>query len=133
MLCMMQPAAARPRPPPPVPACSLLAPGWPTRDSLRQAARAPCRRAACMACACAAATSMAAVPALLEVEPLRMAEGAVAGAPPAPGVYAVYDAAGTLQYVGLSRKVRHCGGRQRSSPFDSAQTGEGDALPLPQC
>ena len=46
-----------------------------------------------------------------------MAEGAVAGAPPAPGVYAVYDAAGTLQYVGLSRKVQHCRGRQRFRLF----------------
>ena len=29
----------------------------------------------------------------------------MAGAPAAPGVYAVYDSAGVLQYIGLSRKV----------------------------
>ncbi|KAK9820835.1 hypothetical protein WJX81_001306 [Elliptochloris bilobata] len=33
------------------------------------------------------------------------AQGAVAGAPAAAGVYAVYDSAGVLQYVGLSRKI----------------------------
>ena len=54
---------------------------------------------------CAASTDTV-LPALPEVEPLRVAEGAVAGAPAAPGVYAVYDSAGALQYIGLSRKVR---------------------------
>ena len=53
---------------------------------------------------CAASTDTV-LPALPEVEPLRVAEGAVAGAPAAPGVYAIYDSAGVLQYIGLSRKV----------------------------
>lgn len=84
--------------------CSLPAPGWPTRDSLRPAQRAACSRARCAPCVCAASTNTV-LPALPEVEPLRVAEGAVAGAPAAPGVYAVYDSAGVLQYIGLSRKV----------------------------
>ena len=84
--------------------CSLPAPSWPTRDNLRPAQHAACSRARRAPCVCAASTDTA-LPALPEVEPLRVAEGAVAGAPAAPGVYAVYDSAGVLQYIGLSRKV----------------------------
>lgn len=86
--------------------CSLHAPSWATRDSPRPAQRATCSRARHAPCVCAASTDVA-LPALPEVEPLRVAEGAVAGAPAAPGVYAVYDSAGVLQYIGLSRKVTH--------------------------
>jgi hypothetical protein len=38
-----------------------------------------------------------------------MAKGEMSAFPSAPGVYAVYDAAGELQYVGLSRKARALG------------------------
>ena len=37
-----------------------------------------------------------------------MDKGEMTQYPEAPGVYAVYNAAGELQYVGLSRKVRLC-------------------------
>ena len=84
--------------------CSSPASSWFTKDTVQRARRSPCSRAGPALCVCAASTSTA-VATLPEVESLRLAEGAVAGAPAAAGVYAVYDSAGVLQYIGLSRKV----------------------------
>ena len=43
-----------------------------------------------------------------ELQPLKGADGERAQFPAVPGVYAVYDAEGRLQYIGLSRKVCTC-------------------------
>lgn len=50
---------------------------------------------------CAAATALADAPAT----PVTGADGQLAQLPSTPGVYAVLDAAGTVQYVGVSRRV----------------------------
>lgn len=42
---------------------------------------------------------------LPDPQPVRKAEGGLASFPQSPGVYTVYDKGGTLQYVGMSRKV----------------------------
>lgn len=84
--------------------CSSPASSWFTKDTVQRARRRPYSRAGPALCVCAASTSTA-VTTLPEVESLRIAEGAVAGAPAVAGVYAVYDSAGVLQYIGLSRKV----------------------------
>lgn len=42
---------------------------------------------------------------LAEVEPVELTDDASTSFPAAPGIYAVYDKAGDLQYVGLSRRV----------------------------
>lgn len=68
------------------------------------ARRAPAPAAAARlapVCAAAASTSYADA----EAVPVVGADGAPARLPATPGVYAVSDAAGALQYVGVSRKV----------------------------
>jgi Grx4 family monothiol glutaredoxin len=42
---------------------------------------------------------------LAEVEPVELTDAASGSFPAAPGIYAVYDKTGALQYVGLSRRV----------------------------
>jgi hypothetical protein len=42
---------------------------------------------------------------LPDPQPVTGSDGQPAQLPNAPGIYAVYDAEGTLQYVGMSRKV----------------------------
>lgn len=45
---------------------------------------------------------------LPEPQPVDGADGQPAAFPNAPGIYGVYDTEGSLQYVGMSRKVREC-------------------------
>ena len=80
----------------------------------RAACAAPALRAPRFAAAAAAAAAVrrprgrvAAAAALAEAPLVPvMAKGELSQYPDAPGVYAVYDGAGQLQYIGLSRKVR---------------------------
>jgi glutaredoxin-related protein len=89
-----RPASPRPLATPPAPRRA------PARAAPARAAPPPRRRPAAAAAAAAAAApdtpSYAAAPALPAASP---------EIPASPGVYAVLDAAGTLQYVGLSRKI----------------------------
>ena len=49
-------------------------------------------------------------------------DGQPASLPNAPGIYAIYDAEGALQYVGMSRKVLHFNARTKCS-MPSAHPG----------
>lgn len=56
---------------------------------------------------CNAASSASSVPefANTEAKPVKGADGSLTSFPDAPGVYAIFNPAGELQYIGLSRKV----------------------------
>jgi hypothetical protein len=86
--------------PPGAPAVAARAPA-----ARRAAPRAPRRRASALVAAAAALKDAPLVPV--------MEKGEMSQYPDAPGVYAVYDPSGEVQYIGLSRKVRWKRGRTR--------------------
>lgn len=80
----------------------------------------PCRRQPQISRATADSPGQTA--SLPDPQPVTGADGQPASLPNAPGIYAIYDAEGALQYVGMSRKVLHFNARTKFS-MPSAHPG----------